>query len=109
MSALEEAGENEIEVVTLMRGRDRRYDPNGNIVLKAGDIVILQGEPAALERVVGAGKAQARARRREPRARHADRRDRRHGGGGHRRIPSWSTARRCRHACTTATTSTCWR
>jgi di/tricarboxylate transporter len=51
--ALEEAGENEIEVVTLMRGRDRRHDPNGNIVLKADDIVILQGEPIALERVVG--------------------------------------------------------
>jgi di/tricarboxylate transporter len=53
VSALEEAGENEIEVVTLMRGSDRRHDPNGNIVLKADDIVILQGEPIALERVVG--------------------------------------------------------
>jgi di/tricarboxylate transporter len=56
VSALVEAGENEIEVVTLMRGRDRRNDPNGNTVLKAGDIVILQGEPAALERVVGLEK-----------------------------------------------------
>jgi di/tricarboxylate transporter len=54
--ALAEAGENEIEVVTLMRGRDRRNDPNGNTALKAGDIVILQGEPAALERVVGLEK-----------------------------------------------------
>jgi di/tricarboxylate transporter len=53
VGALVEAGENEIEVVSLMRGRDRRYDPNGNMVLKAGDIVILQGEPSALERVVG--------------------------------------------------------
>jgi di/tricarboxylate transporter len=53
VGALVEAGENEIEIVSLMRGRDRRYDPNGNMVLKAGDIVILQGEPAALERVVG--------------------------------------------------------
>ena len=56
VSALEEAGENEIEVVTLMRGRDRRHEPNGNTVLKADDIVILQGEPAALERVVGLEK-----------------------------------------------------
>ena len=56
VSALEEAGENEIEVVTLMRGSDRRHDPNGNIVLKADDIVILQGEPIALERVVGLEK-----------------------------------------------------
>ena len=32
------------------------HDPNGNVVLKAGDIVILQGEPAALERVVALEK-----------------------------------------------------
>jgi di/tricarboxylate transporter len=56
VSALVEAGENEIDVVSLMRGRDRRYDPNGNIVLKADDIVILQGTPEALERVVGLEK-----------------------------------------------------
>jgi di/tricarboxylate transporter len=53
VGALVEASENEIEVVSLMRGRDRRYDPKANMLLKAGDIVILQGEPAALERVVG--------------------------------------------------------
>ena len=53
VAALLEAGENEIEVVTLMRGRTRRHQPNGNTVLQAGDILILQGEPAALERVVG--------------------------------------------------------
>ncbi len=56
VSALEEAGENEVEVITLLRGRDRRHDPNGNTVLKADDIVILQGEPTALERIVGLEK-----------------------------------------------------
>jgi di/tricarboxylate transporter len=56
VSALQQAGENEIEVVTLVRGRDRRNDPNGNTVLKPDDIVILQGEPAALERVVALEK-----------------------------------------------------
>jgi di/tricarboxylate transporter len=56
VSALEEAGENEIDVVSLMRGRDRRHDPSGKTVLKADDIVILQGEPAALERLVGLEK-----------------------------------------------------
>lgn len=51
--ALEQAGENEVEVVTLLRkGSGRRYEPNGNVTLKAGDIVILQGEPAALDRIV---------------------------------------------------------
>ena len=49
---LERAGEDEVDVIALMRGRKRRNRPNGNTALKAGDIVILQGEPAALENVV---------------------------------------------------------
>jgi di/tricarboxylate transporter len=52
VKALEELGENEIEVITLLRSRRRRYEPAGNVVIKAGDILILQGEPAALERIV---------------------------------------------------------
>ena len=47
VKALEELGENEIEVITLLRSRKRRYEPAGNVVIKAGDILILQGEPAA--------------------------------------------------------------
>jgi di/tricarboxylate transporter len=50
---LENFGENEIEVVTILRtGRQRHYAPGGSVALKAGDILILQGEPAALEKVV---------------------------------------------------------
>jgi di/tricarboxylate transporter len=56
VKALEEAGENEIEVITLIRDDSRRYEPGGNTVIKAGDILILQGEPAALERVVALEK-----------------------------------------------------
>jgi di/tricarboxylate transporter len=54
---LENFGENEIEVVTILRtGRQRHYAPSGSVALKAGDILILQGEPSALEKVVnGAG------------------------------------------------------
>jgi di/tricarboxylate transporter len=52
VKALEELGENETEVITLLRSRRRRYEPAGNVVIKAGDILILQGEPAALERIV---------------------------------------------------------
>ncbi len=52
VKALEALGENEIEVITLLRGPERRYDPAGNAVIKAGDILILQGEPSALERLV---------------------------------------------------------
>jgi di/tricarboxylate transporter len=52
VKALEDLGEGEIEVITLLRGQQRRYEPAGNVVIKAGDILILQGEPTALERVV---------------------------------------------------------
>ena len=56
VKALEELGEAEIEVITLLRNRSRRYEPAGNVVIKSGDILILQGEPAALERVVALEK-----------------------------------------------------
>jgi len=56
VKALEELAENEIEVVTLLRSGARRYEPAGNVVIKAGDILILQGEPAALERIVALEK-----------------------------------------------------
>ena len=52
VKALEELGENEIEVITLLRGTTRRYEPAGNAMVKAGDILILRGEPQALERIV---------------------------------------------------------
>jgi di/tricarboxylate transporter len=56
VKALEELGEGEVEVITLLRGDERRYEPAGNVVLKAGDTLILRGEPAALERVVALEK-----------------------------------------------------
>jgi di/tricarboxylate transporter len=56
VKALEELGEGETEVITLIRGGTRRYEPAGNVVLKSGDILILQGEPTALERIVALEK-----------------------------------------------------
>lgn len=56
VKALEEASENEIDVITLLRGARRRYEPAGNMVIKPGDILILQGEPAALQRIVALEK-----------------------------------------------------
>jgi di/tricarboxylate transporter len=56
VKALEDLGESEIEVITLLRGGSRRYEPAGNVVIKPGDILILQGEPAALERIVALEK-----------------------------------------------------
>jgi di/tricarboxylate transporter len=58
VKALEDLGEGEVEVITLLRGSARRYEPAGNIVIKANDILILQGEPAALERIVALEKLQ---------------------------------------------------
>ncbi|MGH6736782.1 MAG: SLC13 family permease [Methyloceanibacter sp.] len=56
VKALEDLGEGDIEVITLLRGGERRYDPAGNVIVKAGDILILRGEPAALERIVALEK-----------------------------------------------------
>ena len=58
VKALEELGEGEIEVITIIRGATRRYEPPGNVVIKPGDILILQGAPASLERVVALEKLQ---------------------------------------------------
>jgi di/tricarboxylate transporter len=56
VKALEGLGDHEIEVLTLLRGVNRRYEPAGNVVIKPGDILILQGEPSALESIVALEK-----------------------------------------------------
>ncbi|MBK5197815.1 MAG: SLC13 family permease, partial [Methyloceanibacter sp.] len=38
VKALEALSEDEIEVIALLRGSTRRYEPAGNVVIKAGDI-----------------------------------------------------------------------
>jgi len=45
--------ENEVEVLMILRDHTRRYDPPDNARFKADDILLLEGEPEALERVVG--------------------------------------------------------
>jgi di/tricarboxylate transporter len=56
VKALEDLGEGEIEVNTLLRSGNRRHEPAGNVMIKPGDILILQGEPEALERIVALEK-----------------------------------------------------
>jgi di/tricarboxylate transporter len=56
VKTLEDLGESEIEVITLVRGAKRRYEPAGNVVIRADDILILRGEPSALERIVALEK-----------------------------------------------------
>ncbi|MFD0986187.1 SLC13 family permease [Methyloligella solikamskensis] len=50
--AFEDLSENEVEVIAHFRGRRRRYQPAGNVVIKPDDVLILQGDPEALERIV---------------------------------------------------------
>ena len=56
VAEVEALGEGEVEIATIIRERFRRYTPSDNWTLNAGDVLLLEGEPSALERVV----AQAR-------------------------------------------------
>lgn len=55
---LEKLGDGEVEVLAILGRRARNSQPNGNTKLRSGDILILRGEPAALERVMGQAKLQ---------------------------------------------------
>jgi di/tricarboxylate transporter len=52
VSELEALGENEVHVSTIIRERFRRYTPSPNWALQAEDVLLLEGEPAALERII---------------------------------------------------------
>jgi len=56
VKALETLSEGEVEVITLIRGTKRLFDPAGNRVIKPDDVLILRGEPSALERIVALEK-----------------------------------------------------
>jgi di/tricarboxylate transporter len=56
VKALEDLGEGEVEVIAVIRGPKRRFDPAGNSIIKADDVLILRGEPSALERIVALEK-----------------------------------------------------
>jgi di/tricarboxylate transporter len=53
---LEALAEGEVAVPTIIRERFRRYTPSPTWTLKADDVLLLEGEPAALERVVAQGE-----------------------------------------------------
>jgi di/tricarboxylate transporter len=48
--------EEEVEVITIIGQRSRIHQPRANTKLRAGDTLVLEGEPAALERVVADAK-----------------------------------------------------
>ncbi|MDJ1157967.1 SLC13 family permease [Chelatococcus sp. SYSU_G07232] len=53
---LEKLAEGEVEVTRIIRGHLRRFSPSVRRIIEAGDILLLEGEPAALERVVARAK-----------------------------------------------------
>ena len=56
----------DVEVLIIVRKGGRRYAPTENTELRAGDVLLLEGEPEALERVVADAKLKlARASRRK--------------------------------------------
>lgn len=56
VSQFKKSFQNEVDVPMILRGRTRNYDPAENTKIKPGDILLLEGEPDALERVVGESK-----------------------------------------------------
>ena len=45
-------GDNEVKVTTVIRGEDRRSSPLPDMRLRENDTLVLEGEPAALERII---------------------------------------------------------
>ncbi|HRO59355.1 MAG TPA: SLC13 family permease [Burkholderiaceae bacterium] len=56
VAELEALGEGEASVATIIRERFRRYTPSDDWTLAADDVLLLQGEPGALETVIAQGK-----------------------------------------------------
>ena len=54
-SDVEALGEGEVKLTTIVRERFRRYKPSPELKIRAGDVLLLEGDPAALERVVARG------------------------------------------------------
>jgi di/tricarboxylate transporter len=52
---VEALGEGQVKVTTIVRERFRRYKPSPGLRLRAGDVLLLEGDPIALERVVARG------------------------------------------------------
>lgn len=53
---LEKLSGQDVEVLIIVRKGGRRYAPTENTELRAGDVLLLEGEPEALERIVAEAK-----------------------------------------------------
>jgi di/tricarboxylate transporter len=56
VAELEALSEGDVDVATIIRERFRRYTPADHWTLHADDVLLLEGEPSALETVIAQGK-----------------------------------------------------
>lgn len=68
LTDLKALADGEIRIVAILQPDGRRVTPLPDATLKLGDIVILEGDPHALERVVSLGKLQLESGHRVPEA-----------------------------------------
>jgi di/tricarboxylate transporter len=52
-SDVDAMGEGQVKLTTIVRERFRRYKPTPSLKLRAGDVLLLEGEPVAIEKVMG--------------------------------------------------------
>ena len=53
---VEKLAEGDVKLTTIVRERFRRYKPSAALRLRAGDVLLLEGDPTALEKVVARGE-----------------------------------------------------
>jgi di/tricarboxylate transporter len=56
VKALIACGENEVRIMALIRDGKRRPNPRGNVVIRPGDVLLVEGEQQALEEFLGRSK-----------------------------------------------------
>jgi di/tricarboxylate transporter len=66
VAALEKLAEGEVTVTTIIREQFRRYTPSAHWILFADDVLLLQGEPAALESLVARAKLELVSQEEDP-------------------------------------------
>ena len=64
VAELEKRSDGEVQVVTIIRERFRRFTPSPRWTLNADDTLLLEGDSAALEQIGRGGQAEARRQRR---------------------------------------------
>ncbi|MEZ5830531.1 MAG: SLC13 family permease [Dongiaceae bacterium] len=66
VSELQERAHGEAKVVAILQPDDRRVKPLPDATLNAGDTLILEGDPHALERIISAGKLKLHSEHQAP-------------------------------------------